>query len=117
MVKVLKRVFDLHRATKEFLCQTGKWNVRIYSAQMRNWINLHIWRTWIAGQAVCSFAGQHLYIINLYGEIKCFQVTLMLSMIQPNTTMPYMFPANTHYNLQQFFHQTCSHLIELTLHV
>ena len=70
------------------------WNVRIYSAQLRNWINLHTWQTWIAGQAVCFFAGQHLCIIKLYGEIKCFQATLMLSMIQPDTTMPYMFPAN-----------------------
>jgi hypothetical protein len=58
---------------------------------------------WTAEQTVCPFAGQHLYIINLDGEIKCFQVTLTLSMIQPNKKMPYMFPANTHYNLQQFF--------------
>jgi hypothetical protein len=105
------------------------WNVRIYSSQMRKWINLHNWQTWNAGQAVCSFAGQHLDIINVYGEIKCFQVTLMFSTIQPNTTMPYtlstiqpnttmpytlstiqpnttmsyMFPSNTLYNLQKFF--------------
>jgi hypothetical protein len=54
----------------------------------------------------CTFLCRPLlYIINMYDGINCFQVTLMLSMKQPDKTMQYryMFPANTQYNLQYFF--------------